>query len=1657
VRAAAFVPFLVSGVLLFSGAPLAAAENLLGNGSFEQGARCGNEETLRARGFDLGPADKAFPWVAGWTLNPGLAPCEARVVERDDAPDGKRCLAIASPGGTHIYSSGGKAGKRYVWEVWAKGEPLEREEGRVEPALSIVIYQYGVLDELTGRQGFLNSWQWKKLTPAPEWRRYSGTLSTRNPDANRFTFVLGFAGRVCVDAVSLRLSADPAPAGPPLKRTFHASFDRGADAAAAVGNGKATVVGELEFAEGRQGRALVCSGSNHVEFEAQENFDQNEGTLALWVRPLAGADDGRAHCLVEVPAPPYNFLDSGFVISKGFTDQVAPGLFYFISGPPWAAVSVAASKLWERDQWQHLLFTWSQKAGRLAVYRNGVPAGEHKAAFSARPAAAGRVLVIGARMGGVPPAPDDSWDRNMGNKARRLPAAGGHPAEAVIDELQIFDRMVTDAEAWRLAGGVGPAPRADLNSLDPAPIVSLPHDLVTPHAAFAKPLAGGPVKTLFLIPQSVARDVVELWQRLEIVYDAFLLGPHYRNPFGTNDHARKYHKGVTDEERTCTLLAQLAADPDVVVLAGARLDKAPGTVRAKLLELVRAGTGLVMTSRGIQGKPFAEQEDPEGRAAICNGIPWSGLPELFADSATLLSDLPERAVRTYACGKGRVVAIRFTEAPVKPVGFLNTEAGLTPCLYGIPYTREWDERYSRYLALTGRAVLWASGRPQAWQVRLPDDARRIEREQLPQHDFFQITVAASTPGRAELAVAARDARGRVEFETTSPVTIERPGASATVSLACPVLKTGLHYLDAQLLVNGSTADWGSVAFVVTGPEQISKVALRRDSVERGRAVCGRVVFQDEVQTPAVLTVRARDTLGRVHAALSTSVDPGAGTVPFALVLDSPATIASHVEAVLARDAEVVSEAAAVVFVPRRDLADSGADEFPSVGWLGFGPATGPGMIYARQVRRAGFNIGLRWPVDVALRNCALWDFTPIAYSTRLLMRSTPNGWTKPPAEITDGSFANPAVKAYEWRRIESRLADTRKYGPFFYSLGDECHYYGEMGYSPWGRKAYRGHLLAKYRTIARLNREWGANYATFDEVPRLNPGQARQQRHAPAMIDHRAAQEMVWRDMFVHLRRKILEYDPRASVGAEGSMTADMTRMLDAMDVWAPYANPRTDVLMRSLARSAQVTGHWHGHYCGHDQREEAGLTHLWEQLFRGFANASFYFATGVSSCSEGMLMPDGSYTPFFRTQLPDLELVCNGVGQLLRVCTPWNSGVMIHWSQASRLGLEAVGAFGTPQEVDGSLIGAFRGLPAVGGHWRYLTSGQLVGQGAGTDALLILPVSQCLSRAEANALQRFVEAGGLLLGIGPVGTRNEFGRELAESSLAPLFGVRMRAPATEQNLTQGEVGFDWRNRRLSLKWIRNTANRALTATDGAILAETGGVPLVVRKTLGRGEALLLNLNLARCGRETVRSFLAAAVDLAGRTAPLSFAPPPGPGDRWGMLRQGDLTLLGVILDHRPGHWNGGRIRLRTPQHVYNVKTGESLGKRQEIEVVGEPDTQSGALFALQSAAVARLTVRCPGAADLGQAVLFEAALDAGPGVAAKGRVARLRLVGPDGAPRRHYQRMLHFDSEGRARRPVKFALNDSVGAWRAEACDIASGATGVAEFRLARASGAGE
>jgi len=1405
----------------------------------------------------------------------------------------------------------------------------------------------------------------------------------------------------------------------PLNRIFYLPFEGSSDAAEAGGNKKATVRGDVEFTPGRNGQAAVFRDNNHLRFHAYKNLDPNEGTLALWVKPLSDADDGKPHAVLQTTG--------GVLICKGISKSV-PNLFYFFRPGMMLTAYGKTEGIWIRGKWTHLLITWSQKRGKFTAYVDGKRCLDYagtssSAGYSKQPSNKGKQIVVGCRR------------------------ESNSSANAVIDELQIFDRMVSAEEAWGLAGGTGPVPEDNVNPLDPAPLFSLPHDLITPHVPFAKPIAGKPVKCLFIVPRILARDVVELWQRMEIDDEAFtfdLTHRHRDKLLQTSTRVRRFHQNVARKDRLDEIMKKLSVNPEVIVLVDADIKNTAPQIRTRIDQLVRDGTGLVMTSRGIQQGPWLKDKDPQGWEEICRGIPWSGLPEPFPDAPVRDSELSEKVIQTYRHGKGRVVAIRFRPEPIPLPGYLLPEAGLTPCLYDAPYKRQWNLRYGKYLSLAGKALRWAGGKSPQWQLQFPDDGMRWERAALPKSNAFKVGIKAGVTGKARLLTTIRDPLGKVEWDSTYPVNVEQSENPNAISLDMPVLKTGLHYLELRLLAHEKTEDWGDVAFFVTGPEEIENVSLTTDSVEHGDKAEGKVRLCGSCPRPLSLTVQAIDTNDRIYEREVYDVQPGTQDIAFELRLDSPSTLGGYIEVVLRDGDRIVAQKDAAVFVPKRNLEALTAHEFPSIGWCGISPLTGSAMIMAEPVRKAGFNIQLRVPKNVAFRNLAMWDLTPLSYAANIQIHGGEKGWVRTSNKaIKDGSFENPEIKQYMWDIFSKRLLDCRKYGPFFYSLGDENRHYGEFGFSPWGQRAFRRHLTHKYGTIDQLNREWQSDYRSFDDVSRLTAGEAKEQRHVPAMIDHRAAQEMVYRDMYVYLRDEIKKYDPLAKVGAEGSQTKDVEAMLNAMDVWAPYPSRKIGTLMSAVATPAHITGHWYGSYCEGDKIPKAALTRYWDQALRGFGNTSFYFHTGLGAGGDGILMTDGSYKPFFKTQMRDLLLIGNGVGQLLRTSAVKPSGVYLHWSQASKLGLEAADEFGIPTEAEGGII---KTLGKLGIEWGYITGRQI---NRNPDIvkrakIIILPASQCISGKEAQALEQFVKDGGILLGLGPVGIRNEFGRELRSSQLNSVFGVNMRGPAAIAGLPALDDTFTLNGQSISLTGSKGAVNKSVSVTDGKVLLEKEGVPLVVEHKTGKGKALLLNVNTGLCDRESIEQILNSVLTAADISPEITFSPAHGPGDRYGVLQKGDLTLVGVVMDHRPGKWNEGKIHLKEKVHVYDVKKGIYLGELDEIPVKGMEDTQSAALFALQKAKIQGVSIDAPAQVQRDQMVSIGCSVRAPATMSCAGRVVRIELQGPDGITRRHYQRMAYLDKHGAGNVTLQFALNDPVGAWNVIATDIASGVTGM-------------
>ncbi len=194
------------------------------------------------------------------------------------------------------------------------------------------------------------------------------------------------------------LAAAPAP------WTFQADFDDTLDGHGSGGAIKPLeVAGQVAYAEGRFGRALVCGGAAaSVKYPVAGQVRPSQGTVMMWVKPLDWpADEQAFHVFFETAGPGwlvlYKFWTGGLLFLSGTTRES------FVSAW-WEAGKLTGG------QWHHLAGVWSRE--QLVCYVDGVARQRH--VLPSRPQSLSGWFRIG----------DDGWGKP-------------HTSRTLVDQVRI--------------------------------------------------------------------------------------------------------------------------------------------------------------------------------------------------------------------------------------------------------------------------------------------------------------------------------------------------------------------------------------------------------------------------------------------------------------------------------------------------------------------------------------------------------------------------------------------------------------------------------------------------------------------------------------------------------------------------------------------------------------------------------------------------------------------------------------------------------------------------------------------------------------------------------------------------------------------------------------------------------------------------------------------------------------------------------------------------------------------------------------------------------------------------------------------------------------------------------------------------------------------
>ncbi len=1152
---------------------------------------------------------------------------------------------------------------------------------------------------------------------------------------------------------------------------------------------------------------------------------------------------------------------------------------------------------------------------------------------------------------------------------------------------------------------------------------SLETEFVTLHKVWAKGYARGPVRVLFLLQAGGSpgayvqtdtrmREAVELMQRFDITGDLVIMS------------GKGFYQQQVGQQRAKRLLEN---PYDVYVFGNVDFDAVWPELAYKILERVVGGAGLVC----VGPKP-KEVMTPKRAVAPLPAFLHQGVP--FARMAELANTNPDiqNVVSAYQLKQGRGVSLAYAASPLTP---------------DTPFSFRSLTNYDYWMLLLGRAVLWAAAKDS--DISFAATPPRLERAaalRIPL-DF----TAAKSAGRLQLDLALCRSDG-----ARLPLPAAQTAASGKVEVALPPgLRADAYYLDVVARGEKGVETFGACAFEVTSPVGLEAVKTFPPFVERGETLSGSVTLRGQAPQGSLVRVQLRDSYNRILARQDLELN-GKAELPFTFEIGDWATILMRAEALLVHDEEEIEMKETSFLVPKRRR-----NQFNFVQWAS--PRGSLAYFAWQKLREAGWEVCLG--PDFAA--CQAADISVIPYSTRLLDEKDKDGVMKPCCWNDEAKVARHVAGIVE------KQAKSRETGAFVYSLGDEGVTKGCCVH-PACLAAYRKYLQSQYGTIQKLNASWGEKYASFDDVDLLDRKENMEQgaikrNQFARWYDRQAFSRWNLAQFAGRFVKKFKELDPLAITGFEGAggFGDDYDAILAATTFWSPYPSLGDDVL-RGVAPREHIRANW----MGYEKKADPLINYAWRMVVKGMDSIWWWRWDGAGSW-RGVLRPTLDYWPEVRKLNDDLLPVRQGLGDLLLHATPRHSGIAIFYSLPSALShqLENGREF-LPPEMNHKLW--VRATYDVGLDFRYLSS-RLLKSGALTTQefkALLLPITQAIGPEEAQAIRRFAEQGGVVIADVRPGIYDDHCKPETPGVLDDLFGIKRAGRGKGErrplnlNATLGQTPIALQNDEANMDV--HVASTLSSRAGAQALGSSGDTPVLLVNKVGKGQAILLNFEIAAQPRkgeagaigEPTKKFVAALYAAAGVRPPITVRAANGgfldfveprlwqTGDTaviglWNEMNIRFFAMDGKVPDSVP---QDALVTLPAEQFVYDLRQGKALGKVREIRTRLTPGRAN--FFAAYPCEVRglKLTV-APNAPAAGRAVEVNVALDTPAPI--KGRAAvHLQVLDPNGNPRIWGNRVLILeDGVGRTAYPVAF--NDMPGPWKVKAAELFSRATSEATWEV--------
>lgn len=1163
-----------------------------------------------------------------------------------------------------------------------------------------------------------------------------------------------------------------------------------------------------------------------------------------------------------------------------------------------------------------------------------------------------------------------------------------------------------------LGASLSPAEEPSLSSL---PFVRIePNNISSPAYPIAAPLAGGAIRILFFGQREmVGLSAREIASRLECEYESVL-----------TESRDNLSPPVIPSLPDSTLflfpsitkrVSELLGRPWDVIWLDFEIGALPEQIRIRMLEKVSGGTGLVYIGNGNDLKRFSKKGSLKRD--------WFGGMSCPAGRIGLIA----------ARGRGNVLSLPEFDrrSDVRTEGDYFAQAVNALMIIG--------NRGERFV-MTG--------------VRHPGKSVEYESMSLMSYrvDFLNERGDASR----KVHVRYRGEKGNVVSESEESFFMRR--GNGFFRITYPVLPLGTYSADISVLEDGKVIALAGKPFMVKSDDCLVKIEMRNRSARPGEFLSGRVKMYQEVREGMTLVLDMINSEGRKMSSTGLVPEPRRRWIDFVFRTTGIMSGMMTLRATLYKNNQLIHVLEEPVFVKsdfpagRFSLVVTGrsADE----PWLvpGYTLLSGSGVTAFALDETGG---------------------TP-AEAYRAAVCASKSGASPVPVFSLEGEVPERRRLAYVLSVVDTlrqmRIPACWMKRP----LGKA----GRAGSEATREEtaSFRTFLERKYVTIARLNREWGADYTDFGQAARHRDG---------------TGSNPVRRDCVLYalgsfsgksdpMRRAIARRDTLAHITVNGYFA-------NHEDGYIPLA-------LREISRVAEraafpdegedfsgiIRGNIFGPTVGsawQSDSHELGIT-PWRSLFQGL-NAVCW--PGVSGNAGGALKPGGGLNPSFSLLAEESRRIMDGPDLLLSGAERLEDGVAILFSPESIAicrddtpALRGIaGAETEPERTDAgfdpanpafrSVLFLYTACADAGYLPRFITE-EMVEKGClahGKYRVLFLPRVRALGDSAAAAVKRFVRNGGTVVADVRPGLADDRFVTRKSGALDSIFGIAAASPVPERELRGSAVyngGWDGFSKGFSIGGC--SGDPAIAALKGTgVYGAIAGAPAFLLSRVSGGKGILLNFGMevysTSAMKYSLRRFLFRCIETSmGSAVVVDREGNPSHLAKGTIFKDGDALYIGVLpFRNADSEANDGVVTIRVEDryrlfYLYDLRDALYRGLAADITV----DVKRGGagLLALLPYKVKNLDIRLSDAVfHMGSSVEYDVSVIAMSAEAEIGRhVLIIQVIGPDGEERAYLHDMRET-SDGKLKGSFHLPSVELQGKWVLRIRDVVSGKSVERPFLL--------